>query len=89
MGSGRLSHRCPSRCHKCPALNGAIMPGCMGTAALARGPHDMSACTCYAPPGEDERIARLESEVKALKEKVAQLTTAAPKDGRVCSALPG
>ena len=27
-------------------MGGQVMPGCMGTAALARDPYDLSYCTC-------------------------------------------
>ena len=40
-------HRCNvNRCHRCPDMDGMIMPGCMGTAARGNGPYDLSACTC-------------------------------------------
>jgi len=61
------------------------MPGCMGTAALAHGPGDMSYCTCSAH--KEDRLGALEWEVKKLKEmlkaRILPMTTAAPKDGRV------
>ena len=48
------------------------MPGCMGTAALAINPQDMSHCTCSRPRTTD-RMDALEFEVKKLKEKIISM----------------
>ena len=58
-------HRCPDHCHKCPDMDGQVMPGCMGTAAMARGPYDMSYCTCARGPS---RLTKLERRVARLEE---------------------
>ena len=46
------------------------MPGCMGTAALAIGPLDMSHCTCSVGKCQQDEIADLRREVKAVSAKV-------------------
>ena len=61
-------HRCPPWCHKCPRMDGEIMPGCMGTAAM--GYHR---CTCTQDKARRavwRRVAELEAKVAALQAKV-------------------
>lgn len=67
-------HRCPDRCHKCPDLDGQVMPGCMGTAALAQTATDLSYCTCVRtlPQAEDE-IRKLKIEIDDIRKTVEHL----------------
>ncbi len=52
-------------CHKCPDLNGAVMPGCYGGAVYG----DIDRCTCEGsgnPLDLEARIQKLEFQVKSL-----------------------
>jgi len=60
-------HRCPPWCHRCPDLRGDVLPGCMGTAGLARDGRDLSRCTC--PRNSTE----IREALKAARERVTQL----------------
>ena len=71
-----MAHRCPNRCHRCPLMNGDVMPGCMGTAALATNPRDMSHCTCALHSNDD--MESLRARVKKLEGKILQMSTTAP-----------
>ncbi len=65
-------HACPSKCHKCPLLHGDVMPGCMGTAALAVNAHDLSHCTCshhpHSVPGD--QLSEMQARILRLEERV-------------------
>jgi hypothetical protein len=66
-----MAHRnCPSYCHRCPDLSGEIMPGCMGTAAMAHGPHDMSYCTCKEQRKLDAEYNELRKQVEAIQSRL-------------------
>jgi hypothetical protein len=39
-------HKCPDWCHKCPDIEGHIMPVCWGTVAFAHNEDDLSHCNC-------------------------------------------
>lgn len=69
-----MAHRCPPRCHFCPLLDGDIMPGCMGTAALARGPRDKSYCTCRVEAEQRNRdIEHMGETIRYLVKQVREL----------------
>ncbi|KAB8162943.1 hypothetical protein FH609_004245 [Streptomyces sp. 3MP-14] len=73
------SHRCPPTCHRCPDLDGDVMPGCMGTAANQAGADTarlLTWCTCSANltlPQEDNlahRVALLEARLAELADQL-------------------
>jgi len=69
-----MAHRpCPSYCHRCPDLGGEIMPGCMGTAAMAHGPHDMSYCTCKVRRRIDREDNELRRQVEDIQCRLKRL----------------
>lgn len=72
-----MPHKCPSYCHKCPDMAGQIMPGCMGTAALATDPYDLSHCTCNVhlqqEKNDSEEISQLRKKVLVLEKKIKAL----------------
>lgn len=37
---------CPTWCHPCPLLKGAVMPMCLGSVVSASGECDLTGCTC-------------------------------------------
>lgn len=75
-----MRHRCPERCHLCPLCEGDVMPWCMGTAATALGPRDLSRCNCRVEALERRRrvdqmgetIRALLRRVRALEEEIAK-----------------
>ncbi|MEU3507629.1 hypothetical protein ABZ733_06835 [Streptomyces longwoodensis] len=71
------THTCPPCCHNCPDLNDDVMPGCMGTAALATDPRSTFWCTCDAAlPTEgtpEAQVALLTARVRELEDKLARL----------------
>ena len=78
-----MTHRCPDLCHCCPLMDGAIMPFCIGTAALAIDPHDLSHCTCLITAQERRRnIDQIAETVgyllRRVRELEKQLNRAAP-----------
>lgn len=70
-----MSHRCPSHCHRCPDLGGAVMPGCMGTAALALHDRDKSYCTCIKHQKEETAEIDWEEKIVGLERRIARLET--------------
>jgi hypothetical protein len=56
-------HECPSYCHPCPFLRGAVMPMCMGT-VTSYDELDMGQCTCRPA---DPVLTRLELGEFALR----------------------
>lgn len=64
-------------CHRCPDMNGGIMPGCGGTACLARHEKDKSYCTCPRP----KRIHKERTEIEALRASVAAIEKTLAKLG--------
>lgn len=71
-------HKCPDRCHRCPLLNGAVMPGCMGTAG--RNVNSLLWCSCR-PKSEADRLSKLERRVEELTTEVKRLRESAPRKG--------
>lgn len=73
MPLAAVKHSCPDWCHVCPDMgDGDIMPGCMGGAVY----NDLGRCTCdrnnpFKRTSPDNRIKRLEQEVKRLKKLLA------------------
>lgn len=75
-----MSHRCPERCHLCPLVEDDVMPWCMGTAATALGPRDLSRCTCREESRERRRsiddmaitIRTLLARVRRLEEEISK-----------------
>lgn len=65
-----MNHECSSVCHPCPDLEGDIMPGCMGTAALSLDPTSFNWCTCESDLPTEASAA---TEVLILRSRVAQL----------------
>lgn len=59
-------------CHRCPDLGGEVMPACMGTAATAWTPTDLTHCTCERPSRRTE-IERLQDAVAKLTKRVEEL----------------
>jgi hypothetical protein len=61
-------HVCPPRCHRCPDLNGDVMPMCWGSVDR----NDLVRCHC---PREHTRTAfgNLEARVAALEEALERL----------------
>lgn len=71
------THTCPPCCHICPNLDDTVMPGCMGTAALATDPRSLFWCTCEAVlPTEgtpEAQVALITARIRELEEKLAHL----------------
>ena len=66
---------CPQRCHRCPDMDGAVMPWCWGTIIHSVNERDLLACTCraeYAARSTEDRVRRLESEVSALRAQLGE-----------------
>lgn len=57
-------HSCPEYCHRCPVLDGDVMPSCMGTAARCSDPKSLDCCTCHrqeVAASVEERLTRIEN----------------------------
>lgn len=71
------AHVCPPCCHICPDMDDTVMPGCMGTAALALEDRSFDWCTCEAKLPTDNtpdgQIALLAARVAQLEERLAHL----------------
>lgn len=71
------AHVCPPCCHHCPDAEGAVIPGCMGTAALALHDGSFDWCTCEVDlPTEgtaEAQVALLTARVRELEDKLARL----------------
>lgn len=67
-----VKHKCPPWCHLCPLIDGAVMPQCMGTAAMSHGDRDMSYCTCTRDTKPD-RIASIEHRLCKIEEQLRGL----------------
>lgn len=79
--SGRVKPSCstcdtygddrPKPCHPCGHMpNGAVLPGCYGTAVSARTERDLSFCHCVRPQEKDvlaARVEELEGRIAALE----------------------
>ena len=68
-----MKHTCPERCHRCPDMNGEVMPGCMGTAALALSAHDMSRCNCSYKLAEKNEVQLLKARLRKLEAKISRV----------------
>lgn len=75
-----MSHRCSDSCHRCPDLNGDIMPGCMGTAVLSDGT-DMSYCTCGTKSAKD-KFEELRTRIIKLEGKLLEMNQPKTKSKR-------
>lgn len=64
------AHTCPPCCHICPDMDDTVMPGCMGTAALALEDRSFAWCTCEASLPADTSPAAL---ISLLTTRVAEL----------------
>jgi hypothetical protein len=71
------AHVCPPCCHRCPDMDDDVMPGCLGTAALAANPRSLAWCTCQAAlPAEGAPAAQtalLAARVEELERRLAEL----------------
>jgi hypothetical protein len=64
-----MAHRCPKWCHRCPDMNGDVMPGCWGTVHS----NDMADCHCDR---RQQRIDPILSRLDKLERVVRRLAEA-------------
>lgn len=71
-------HVCHSYCHKCPDLDGQVMPMCMGTTDR----NDFERCTCDRPAivkaeAQEKQIRRLQAACRNFEERISKLEQSA------------
>ena len=75
-----MPHKCPSWCHKCPDMEGYIMPGCVGGAVYS----DLDHCTCDRPVVKlkdalEKKLFRAETLCRRLEAMISDLSAKLPK----------